>query len=180
MARWSLSERASVAVACAAAALAGCRAKIGDDCVTPLDCSTLGDRLCDTTQPDGYCTLFNCEPDTCPEEAVCVVFRGELDPACGPLDDARHARFTQSFCMRVCEEADDCRSGYECVRPIDRRARVLDFQTEEDDPQSTRICLAATGPPEPPPSAPPGICSPGEGAGGLTPYQPGAGGSGGS
>ena len=46
-----------------ASVLAGCSAEIGDDCSNSTDCSSTGDRLCDTTQPGGYCTLFNCEPD---------------------------------------------------------------------------------------------------------------------
>src|SRR5690348_74537 len=47
--------------ALAAALIAvGCLPKIGDHCTTSLDCSQTGQRLCDTTQPDGYCTVFNC------------------------------------------------------------------------------------------------------------------------
>src|SRR5687768_17386078 len=64
------------------AAATGCAPEIGDDCTTSIDCSQLGDRLCDTSQPDGYCTIFNCEPDQCPEEAVCIAFGFDIDPAC--------------------------------------------------------------------------------------------------
>ena len=69
------------------ATVLGCSPKIGDECATALDCSALGDRLCDTTQPGGYCTIFNCEPDTCPEEAACVAFGGEH------RDSVQHCRF---------------------------------------------------------------------------------------
>lgn len=104
----------------------GCAPEIGDDCNTSLDCSQQGDRLCDTKQPGGYCTIFNCEPDTCPEdEAVCVAFDFVLDPQCHPGDlpatDPEWARFGRTFCMKACEEDDDCREdeGYECAAPAD-------------------------------------------------------------
>src|SRR5690242_18467125 len=46
----------------------GCKPKIGDECKTSTDCSVTGDRLCDITQPSGYCTIFNCEePGSCPD-----------------------------------------------------------------------------------------------------------------
>jgi hypothetical protein len=82
---------------------AACKPEIGDECELSTDCSATGDRLCDTTQPAGYCTIFNCEPGSCPEEAVCIGFNMES------------ARFFRSFCMRTCEGNDDCRTGYECV-----------------------------------------------------------------
>ncbi|MBI4705718.1 MAG: hypothetical protein HY744_31890 [Deltaproteobacteria bacterium] len=166
---------------------AGCSAEIGDECTSALDCSTLGERLCDSTQPGGYCTIFNCEPDTCPEEAACVAFQGEIDPACRQADDGKWARFGRTFCMRVCEEQDDCRSGYECVRPADRFARVLDQETDTDDPQETRVCLVAGAVPELPAEIP-DACYPNAEIPDLVPYQPdggaageaGAGGAGGA
>ena len=64
-----LRPRFTLALVLAALALVtGCQPKIGDACNTSTDCSTQGDRLCDTTQPGGYCTIFNCEPNTCPED----------------------------------------------------------------------------------------------------------------
>ncbi len=75
---------------------AGCGREIGDDCGTNVDCGS--GRICDLSQPDGYCTISPCRPDTCPSEAVCVVFS---------VDD--------SFCMRTCGTDDECRAGYRCV-----------------------------------------------------------------
>src|SRR4051794_40702327 len=70
---WSLGRlRALVALALGSAAfavLAACTPSIGDKCVLSTDCSTRGDRLCDTAQPDGYCTQFNCAKNSCPDEA---------------------------------------------------------------------------------------------------------------
>jgi hypothetical protein len=53
-----------------------CADQIGDECVVATDCSSAGDRFCDTTQgsPGGYCTIMGCDFDTCPDEAVCVRF----------------------------------------------------------------------------------------------------------
>ena len=76
---------------------AGCAPKIGKSCTSSTDCSQLGDRLCDTTQPDGYCTIFNCEPDTCPE-AVCVGFDSQIDPACGATQASQASRFERTDC----------------------------------------------------------------------------------
>jgi len=113
-----------------ASGLLGCSPQVGDDCTTSLDCSQLGDRLCDTSQPDGYCTVFNCEPDACPEEAICIGFGLELDPACASVEDARWKRFERTFCMFGCEAQEDCRPGYVCASPEERRAISIDVDNE--------------------------------------------------
>jgi hypothetical protein len=83
--------------------VAACRPKIGDACLASSECSPDGreQRLCDTTSPDGYCTVNNCSADTCSEEAACVSFQD---------DNFR-------FCMLACSSNDECRteSGYECI-----------------------------------------------------------------
>jgi hypothetical protein len=122
-----------------------CAPKIGDDCSSSTDCSQNGDRLCDTTQPGGYCTVFNCEPDTCPEEAQCVAFDQTLDPAC--VDPQSWARFERTFCMRRCDNDGDCRSGYVCydmrVQPNPWGAKVVDLS-----PSGYKICISpSSGPP---------------------------------
>lgn len=155
-------------------ALLGCQPDIGDECSTALDCSTIGDRLCDNSQPNGYCTIFNCEPDTCPDEAACVAFQQALDPACGAVDDGRYGRFARSFCMFVCDDDDDCRSGYQCVAPRERRASVVDFETDTDDPQDTRVCLVIGSIPSLP-GEEPGTCSPSDPGTLPPPFQPDAG-----
>lgn len=163
----------------AVSVVAGCTPEIGDKCVLSTDCSIRGDRLCDTSQPGGYCTVFNCEPDNCPEnsDGICVSFEDELDPACGAADDTQWARFARTFCMRACEEDSDCRDGYECVKPSDRRAQIIDRK-----PASDRVCLvkvAASGVTSAPSSTPP-ICQPPEKPSIPPPWVPGSGsGSGG-
>ncbi len=93
----------------------GCNPKIGDSCSVSTDCSATGDRLCDTTEPGGYCTIFNCEPGTCPSEAVCVAFHTDPSPAQGCRDPQGTSRFERSFCMFNCSSDSDCRSGYSCI-----------------------------------------------------------------
>src|SRR3954469_21617492 len=98
-----------------AVAATGCAHKIGDSCAISTDCSVNGDRLCDTTQPDGYCTVFNCEPDKCPSgEGVCLAF---TDGACDQqmVAAATSLRFQRTFCMKPCDNDGDCRAGYRCL-----------------------------------------------------------------
>lgn len=123
-----------------------CAPKIGDNCTSSTDCSQNGDRLCDTTQPGGYCTVFNCEPDTCPEEAQCIAFDQRLDPACS--DPQSWARFERTFCMRRCDNDGDCRSGYVCfdmsAQPNPWGATVVDL-----NPTGRKVCISpSSGAPE--------------------------------
>ncbi|MEC7518217.1 MAG: hypothetical protein VYE22_00055 [Myxococcota bacterium] len=75
----------------------GCAPQIGDGCNNSFDCSINGDRQCDLSQPSGVCTIFGCEADTCPDDAVCVRFRP--DPS----------RLTFTACMKPCEVDEACR-----------------------------------------------------------------------
>lgn len=102
----------------------GCKPQIGDACTLSTDCSTLGDRLCDTSMPGGYCTVFGCESGQCPSDSVCV----EIHPA--------STRFARRFCLAPCGKQSDCRSGYSCVLPSDRDARILDAEPVHDS-----VCL---------------------------------------
>ena len=120
------------ALAVVMAALLGCRPEIGDECKLSTDCSITGDRLCDTSQPGGYCTQFNCEAGSCPSEAICVEFHG--------TKDGTDSRFARRFCVRYCDEASDCRSGYVCIDPEDPK-NGRDGKIHEGDPPSRRVCL---------------------------------------
>ena len=87
-----------------AALASACAPAIGDSCNAAFDCSINGDRQCDLARPNGACTVFGCEADTCPDDAVCVRWRP--DPS----------RLTFTACMRRCEEDSGCRTGdgYRC------------------------------------------------------------------
>lgn len=93
----------------------GCSPEIGDECATSTDCSQSGDRLCDITQPGGYCTMFNCEPGDCPDEASCVIFGVAPSTLPGCEDPHGVTPYQRSFCLKTCDNDDDCRSGYECA-----------------------------------------------------------------
>ena len=110
------------------AVVAACGDEIGDECIVSSDCDTSGQRLCDTQQPGGYCTIQGCAYDSCPEEAVCVRFfsggfenrpcdsqdQCSLDELCS-LEGLCVPRSSESrYCMKSCEGNDDCRDGYEC------------------------------------------------------------------
>lgn len=84
----------------------GCKTVIGDSCSVNTDCSINGDRQCDTTQHSGYCTVANCDPNSCPDDALCVAF------------DAQSTRLERRYCMSGCEQDSDCRGDtYRCLRP---------------------------------------------------------------
>ena len=93
----------------------GCTPKIGDSCTTSTNCSASGDRLCDITQPGGYCTIFNCEPGTCPDNSVCINFGTRLSPANDCSLSNSNSPYQRSFCMAPCSSPGDCRGGYDCV-----------------------------------------------------------------
>jgi hypothetical protein len=115
-----------------------CTPKIGDSCRVSTDCSTQGDRLCDTSQPGGYCTQLNCQGNGCFDEASCVLF-GSAVPGC--VYDDRAGRFgsrvARSFCAAKCESNGDCRDGYVCADPRDPPWNAVIL----DDNQNKRSCL---------------------------------------
>jgi len=116
--------------------LGACGSEIGDSCSLSSDCSPSGDRICDLSQDDGYCTVVGCDYDTCPEEGVCIrFFVGQFDDKpCDPVtedlaSDSDACTFDEvcplqgfcvprsaeaRYCMRKCDGNDDCRGGYEC------------------------------------------------------------------
>lgn len=105
---------------------AGCSREIGDSCETSVDCDVQNKRICDLTQPGGYCTLRGCEKGTCPEEAVCVMFRPEPE------------RLAASWCMYACDDNDDCRDNYSCLTAkelgeIQTGYTVSDVYADDDD-----------------------------------------------
>ena len=74
---------------------AACASQIGDECSRNNECPP--GSTCDTTIPDGYCTISNCQPNTCPTEAVCIEFTSRT-----------------SYCMLHCQSDDECRQGQVC------------------------------------------------------------------
>jgi hypothetical protein len=122
--RGSSSGNLLALAAVALLGIAGCKPQIGDSCTLSTDCSVTGDRLCDTSMPGGYCTIFGCEVGGCPGDAVCVEFHPYAD------------RFARRFCLAPCDKPSDCRSSYQCVAPADRDALILD-----QNPAHANVCL---------------------------------------
>lgn len=146
-------------VALAAGALA-CTPQVGDPCDRAEDCSPVGDLLCDTTQPGGYCTQFNCEPGRCADDSLCVAFRAResIELACD--NPQTPSRFERSFCMATCEKFTDCRKedGYICVdmnEPENLYGAVI---VEENDSKG-KVCVQPYSEPKEPPSGSTEVCT---------------------
>jgi len=106
----------------------GCGKEIGDTCIISSDCSPNGDRYCDISSKEGYCTIQGCDFDTCPSEAACIRFftgnfdnrpcttqdECSLDELCSLEGHCAPRSSELRYCMRTCGSNDDCRSGYEC------------------------------------------------------------------
>jgi hypothetical protein len=116
--------------------LVGCTPSIGDACSYATECSARGDRVCDTTQPGGYCTVANCGRGTCPEGSVCVLF-GAREPGCA-TNDRDTQRLGKAYCMASCGSSGDCRGGYACASP---RSEPWAAALLDDDANAT-VCLA--------------------------------------
>ncbi len=142
-----LSEK--LLVLCALAAVAeGCKPKVGDDCRISTDCSAAGDRLCDITAPSGYCTVYNCEPGTCPvDESLCVEFGAQRSPVDACMDTQSPSPYGRAFCMATCESNSDCRADYVCadLSKADQKRRWGALLIDRD--RGHRACLV-------PPKAP--------------------------
>lgn len=121
------------------AGVAGCTPEIGDKCALSTDCSIRSDRICDTSQPNGYCTQ-SCNGNGCPDKAACVLYNTSL-PGCGFDDRAGRfgSRVARSFCTARCYSNADCRTedGYVCADPRSYPWNAIIL----DDVQDQLTCL---------------------------------------
>ena len=136
-----LLAAASIAGACGAGlVLSGCTPHIGDHCALNTDCSLQGTRVCDNAQPNGYCTSFNCGPDSCIDNAVCVVLYASV-PGCPYNGYESPSRTARSMCLARCQHDSDCRQsdGYVCANPASApwNGLIIDDNTMND-----AVCLA--------------------------------------
>ncbi len=120
---------------------AACQPEIGAECETSVDCSQNGDRLCDRTQPGGYCTAFNCAAGDCPDDSVCVAFGASLAYYAGCDGDGTLSRVSRTFCMAPCDSAADCRSGYAC-QDLASSGDVSSV-VSVDPGRSSKVCVVA-------------------------------------
>ncbi len=121
-------------------ALAGCQPEIGDSCDVDSDCSQSGERICDSTQAGGYCTIFGCDPTSCPEdESVCIGF-GTTTTTAGDCNGSGNVSpYARNFCMARCDGDGDCRGGYICVDMAKENPWGADVITS--DPDTTKVCV---------------------------------------
>ncbi len=126
--------------------LSGCARTIGSSCTTNVDCSALGNRICDIGSPAGYCTVDGCDYQTCPDNANCVRFftvqrnvgcyssvASGMSSPCRPGEvcvcdttNAKDGSCAQAYCasekterrwcMRACDQNSDCRDNYACYQ----------------------------------------------------------------
>ena len=128
--------------------LSGCTPKIGAACELSTDCSSQGDRVCDTSEPNGYCTVENCKANECPDEAACVDFKPAVT-GCS-YSDRTPSRIAVAFCMIQCHTDSDCRDDtdelgrrlYVCSDPRVGPWNALIL----DDDQTQKTCLPAPDP----------------------------------
>ncbi|HSN29602.1 MAG TPA: hypothetical protein VLT45_25120 [Kofleriaceae bacterium] len=133
---------------------AGCGKEIGDACIVSSDCDPAGQRQCDTSQKEGYCTIQGCDYDTCPSEGECVrFFTGQFNnKTCNPMtedvttDDCSldelcaltgHCVARSSevrYCMRTCSTNGDCRDGYECRKLTQAGSNDATFEKHGGEP----------------------------------------------
>jgi hypothetical protein len=128
---------------------AACSPTIGASCTQSTDCSSQGNRVCDTSQPEGYCTVFGCADGTCPDQAACVAFDVML-PGCQYNDYQAPARTSRALCLAHCRSNSDCRTaeGYVCVDPTASPffGRVLDDPAYILASHSQMVCVVAPTP----------------------------------
>jgi hypothetical protein len=134
---WLLSLVCAPVCAAAAAFLAGCTPQIGDHCNLNTDCSLQGTLVCDNAETNGYCTSFNCAPNTCQDNAACVLLYAQV-PGCPYNGYQSPSRTQRTLCMKACSSNSDCRTseGYECVNPMGPPLNGLII----DDVQDRMVC----------------------------------------
>ncbi len=132
---------------------AACTKEIGDGCTTSSECATEdANRICITQLlegfPGGYCTIFNCEPNSCPSESVCIGFRTSLANAEQCEGGSESTRLQRSYCMRTCSSDGDCRSGYACVDVDEDNPWGATVLERDDRRERSKICTVAYSEPD--------------------------------
>src|ERR1700735_89097 len=113
------------------ALLTGCTPDIGDSCALSTDCASDGTRVCDTSEPGGFCTVLNCTGNNlgsvCPDNALCVEVFPNV-PGCPANVQSLSSRTGIAECRNTCSSDSDCRTDYFCRSPLAApwNAEILD------------------------------------------------------
>jgi hypothetical protein len=110
-----------------------CGHNIGDRCASNVDCAQDGSRICDLSQPGGYCTLDGCDDSSCPSESVCVRFFDQKYPTTTPCPDPNAAPGTVGECQPdelcvVCGPSSSQPNPQSCCVPSVSERRYCAFK----------------------------------------------------
>jgi hypothetical protein len=141
-------ERASSSLATWALAIlallgllaSGCSPGVGSGCTLSTDCGTTGNLVCDTSEFEGYCTVQDCVPNECPNNAACVMFNPTI-PGCGYDDYLQGSPVDQQFCMATCGSNSDCRNGYICADPTKSPWNAMLLDSTSSNSQIVTVCI---------------------------------------
>jgi hypothetical protein len=127
-----------------------CSKKIGDSCSTNIDCQQDGTRICDLSQPGGYCTLDGCDDSSCPSDSICVRFFDQKYPT-GPCPDPNAPPGSIGGCQPdelcvVCGPSTSVPSPYSCCVPSASERRYCAATCDNDgDCRDSYVCrISAT------------------------------------
>jgi hypothetical protein len=167
---WAVNRSAFLlTILLAGLAAPACSKHVGDSCHTNIDCAQDGTRMCDLSQPGGYCTVDGCDDTSCPSQSICVRFfdqkyptgvcntapgtvgqcrDDELCVVCGPSSAVPQPTpccvpsvSERRYCAHTCGSDGDCRSGYVC-----RHSNTLGSLAFLSDPQASdtaKFCAPA-------------------------------------
>jgi hypothetical protein len=113
-----LNPRALVVVAALALVAGACSHEIGDSCKTAADCDPNGTRVCDLSQPGGYCTQVGCDEKSCPSDSVCIRYfpenlLAEAQTCVALCEDVGQTGVATDKCPKG--RTDDCASDELCL-----------------------------------------------------------------
>jgi hypothetical protein len=121
-------------------AASGCGKKIGDACRTNIDCQQNGTRICDLSQPGGYCTEDGCDENSCPSGSICVRFFDQAF-ATVPCSDEEPCPSANDVC--VTRRAGDTVPGKVCAPAASERRYCADTCGGDGDCRGAYSCQAA-------------------------------------
>lgn len=125
-----------------------CGHNIGDPCASNIDCAQDGSRICDLSQPGGYCTWDGCDDSSCPSESVCVRFFDQkyptgLCPSPEPTPGSIGGCRADELCV-ICGPSASAPEAYPCCVPSASERRYCAFRCGNNgDCRGGYVCRAS-------------------------------------